>query len=330
MLSLPRSLGIGIGACAPMVSKRVFEHATRRLGGAILAPGQRTVTAVLRVMGPGHAGHVQHDHRVLRRARWPALRGGRLLRQRLWRAVVPTGPVGLGSAEPMARRRGAPMAATGLERAPGRASPPPLVQARGRRGIRLMLLAPLPWAARSGARPWLTVLSPAARSDPPGGRPPQPLWDRARQAVWLGRRWRPARERVVVGAHPDAALAWREAVQHAGGGSTRVRRAAALYEPAPPRTSKPHGRPRQTGMRLPTRAKIWPSARTRGKTVARAHGDGDGARQVQITASTAVGDHASTPVVPRRWVLRRAPQGRFAPQAVLTTTQHLTPAPSLP
>jgi hypothetical protein len=51
MLILPHTLAMVLGAFAPMFSKRVFEHVKVLLVGTILAPGQRTVTPVLRVMG---------------------------------------------------------------------------------------------------------------------------------------------------------------------------------------------------------------------------------------------------------------------------------------
>jgi hypothetical protein len=75
-----------------MCSKRVVEPVQRRLVGALLAPGKRTSTAVRRVMGHSDDLHFQNDHRVLSRARWPALRGGRMLLRWLGRAFVPTTP----------------------------------------------------------------------------------------------------------------------------------------------------------------------------------------------------------------------------------------------
>jgi hypothetical protein len=39
-------------------------------GGALLAPGKRTVTAILHVMGLSEEAHFQNYHRVLNRAQW--------------------------------------------------------------------------------------------------------------------------------------------------------------------------------------------------------------------------------------------------------------------
>jgi len=59
-------------------------------------------------------------------------------------------------------------------------------------------------------------------------------------------------------------------------------------------------------------------------TVANWYGERD--RRVQITSDTAVWYHSGKPVVPIRWVLNRDPEGRFEPQALLTTNQQLAPA----
>jgi hypothetical protein len=51
-----------------MFSKRVFEHVKPLIVGASLAPGKRTVSSVLRVMGKSDYRNFQHYHRVLNRA----------------------------------------------------------------------------------------------------------------------------------------------------------------------------------------------------------------------------------------------------------------------
>ncbi len=93
MLILPYSIVMVLGAFALMFSKRVFEHTKLPVVGAILTPGKRTATAVLRVMGKSDERHFKNYHRVLRRAQWPLLRGGEILLRLLVRAFVPTGPM---------------------------------------------------------------------------------------------------------------------------------------------------------------------------------------------------------------------------------------------
>ena len=56
MLTLPSELTSLIVAFAPLFSKPIWQHVQVLLVGTILAPGKRTVTATLRVCGPGARG----------------------------------------------------------------------------------------------------------------------------------------------------------------------------------------------------------------------------------------------------------------------------------
>jgi DDE superfamily endonuclease len=59
-----------IQAFAPHFSTLVWEHAQVLVLSAILVPGRRTVTAVLRIMGLSTEKQFQTYHRVLNRAAW--------------------------------------------------------------------------------------------------------------------------------------------------------------------------------------------------------------------------------------------------------------------
>jgi hypothetical protein len=60
MLTVPVTLTRLIVKFAPWFSKRVWTHAQVLVVGALLAPGKRTVTAVLRVMGLSQERHFQN------------------------------------------------------------------------------------------------------------------------------------------------------------------------------------------------------------------------------------------------------------------------------
>src|SRR5438128_12080490 len=78
-------------------SERVWEWAKVLLVGAILAPGTRTVTAALRVMGLSNESQFQNYHRVLNRNRWSSRALSRILRGLLVRALCPAkAPIVLG------------------------------------------------------------------------------------------------------------------------------------------------------------------------------------------------------------------------------------------
>jgi hypothetical protein len=64
MLSLPIAFRSAIGVFAPVFSRPVWQHVKVLLTGAVLAPGQRTVTAILRIMGLSAAPNFQTYHRV--------------------------------------------------------------------------------------------------------------------------------------------------------------------------------------------------------------------------------------------------------------------------
>jgi hypothetical protein len=319
MLTLPWMVMTMLGAFAPLFSKRVFEHAKLLLAGAILAPGKRTVTAAVRVMGKSADRHFQNYHRGLNRARWSSRKASRILLGLLLDTFVPVVPVVMGIDETIEQRRGDQISAKGIYRAPVRSSHAHFVKARGLRWVSLLALLRIPWAARVWALPFLTVLAPSERYDQARGRRPQSVLNRAHHAVRLVRRWLPARELVVVGDHTYAALEWLASVRKAVCVITRLRLDAALYEPAPPRKPKPNGRPRKKGARLPTLAPVMADASPPWQTVTVPPWYGRGERRVQITSATAVWYHTGLPPVPIRWVLSRDPSGRFAPQALLST-----------
>jgi hypothetical protein len=59
MLTLPVTLTRGIVRVVPLLSKRVWAHAQVLIVGAWLAPGKRTVTTGLRVLGLEQEPHLQ-------------------------------------------------------------------------------------------------------------------------------------------------------------------------------------------------------------------------------------------------------------------------------
>src|SRR5713226_8089079 len=183
----------------PVFSERVWEWAQILLVGAILAPGQRTVAAALRVMGLSGEREFQNYHRVLNRASWSSRELSRILLVLLARAFVPAdAPLVVGLDDTIERRRGAKIAAKGIYRDPVRSSHGHFVKASGLRWLSLMLLAPIPWANRTWALPFLTCLAPSERFYIKKARAHKKLTDWGRQMVMQLRRWLPERQLVIV------------------------------------------------------------------------------------------------------------------------------------
>ena len=319
MPRLPSRFAAVILAFAPLFFQRSWRHAEVLLAGAILAPGKRTVTSLLRIMGLAHERRFVNYHRVLNRAGWSARAASRVLLGLLIDVFVPTGPVVLGIDDTIERRRGKRIAAKGIYRDPVRSSHGHFVKASGLRWLSLMLLAPIPWAERVWALPFLTALAPSERYCQERGRPHKKLTDWARQLVLQARRWLPGRKLVVVGDSGFAALEFLAALSRRGVACiTRLRLDAALYDPAPPRLPGTNGRPRTKGKRLATLSEVLTDPATPWQCVT-VTGWYGGERIVEISTATAVWRHSGMPVVPIRWVLVRDPFGRFEPQALLCT-----------
>lgn len=319
MCTLPSALLNVIVSFAPVFSKRVWRHAQVLLIGAILAPGKRTVTAALRVMGLQEEPHFHAYHRVLNRAVWSSLAASRLLLGLLGTTFAPTGALVMGLDDHIERRRGERITAKGIYRDPVRSSHSHFVKASGLRWLSLMLLVPIPWAGRIWALPFLTVLCPSERYHQARGRTHVPLTDRARQMLLLVKRWLPQRTLVVVADSSYAALELLHAVREAVAVVTRLRLDAALYEPAAVRQPGQMGRPRKKGPRLPTLQQVLEAPKTDWQQVQIANWYGQGPRTVELSTGTAVWYHAGLPAVPIRWVLVRDPQGKFDAQAFLCT-----------
>jgi DDE superfamily endonuclease len=146
MLSLPIAFTSVIGIFAPVFSRPVWQHVKVLLTGAVLAPGKRTVTAMLQIMGLSAASDFQTYHRVLNRAVWSPLTASRLLLRLVVAVFIPRGVVIFGLDDTIERRRGKQIQPKGIYRDPVRSSHSPVVKVSGLRWLACMVLTPLPWA----------------------------------------------------------------------------------------------------------------------------------------------------------------------------------------
>lgn len=313
---------------APHFSKLVWAQAQVLLVGAMLVPGRRTVTAVLRIMGLSAEKQFQTYHRVLNRAVWSSWALSRRLLGLVIQAFVSSGPVIFGLDDTIERRRGAKLTAKGIYRDPVRSSHGHFVKASGLRWLSLMLLAPIPWAKQTWALPVLTCLAPSERFYATKPRAHKKLTDWGRQMVKQVRRWLPERALVIVADSGFAAISWLFALTQLPGPIcliVRCRLDAALYAPAPKRKPGTKGRPRKKGDRLPTLKQVVENKRTKWQRVTIPDWYGEHRRQIEIISKTAVWFHSGQPPLPIRWVVIRDPKGKFKTQALLSTD--LTVAP---
>jgi hypothetical protein len=327
MLTLPVELVPLLGAFAPLFSKPVWEHVKVLLVGAILAPGKRTVTACLRVMGLSYEPCFVNYHRVLNRARWSALAASHILLRVLVTRFAPAGEVVFGLDDTIERRRGEHITAKGIYRDPVRSSHAHFVKASGLRWLSCMLLVNIPWAGALWGLPFLTALCPSERYHADRGRTHQKLPERARQLIRLLTRWVPDRQLVCVGDSSFAVLELLHAVRQTPNASviTRLRLDAELWSPAPVRLPGQTGRPRVKGARRPSPQQRLADPSTPWTTLEVEPWYGGEKREVEIYTETCIWYKSGFQPVLMRWVLVRDPLGKYQPQAFLSTNVDHTP-----
>ena len=177
-MQMPACFAAVILPFAPVfVPQRAWCHAELLLIGAILAPGRRTVTSLLRIAGLGRERRFTNHHRVLNRVIWSPRAASRILLGLLLDAFAPTGPVVLGIDDTIERRRGKRIRAKGIDRDPVRSSKGHFVKASGRR-LRRRPCGGDAFATGS------TALPSMAEPDAPG---PDPLGGAVESAALDGR-----------------------------------------------------------------------------------------------------------------------------------------------
>ena len=241
MRTLPAEMIRVLTPFAPLFSKSVWQHVQVLVAGAILAPGKRTVASALRAMGLDNERRFCRYHRVLSRASWSSREASRVLLGLLVQTFVPQGPLVVGIDETLERRQGKKIGAKGIYRDPVRSSRSHFVKSSGLRWVCVTLLAPIPWASRVWALPFLSALAPSERYARECGKRHKSLTEWAWQLLLLVRRWYPEREVVAVadGGYASLTLLDRcRGLKRPITFITRLRLDAALYEPAPPR--RPH------------------------------------------------------------------------------------------
>jgi len=327
MLTLPGKIIELFNPFAPVFyGETTWEKAKLLVIGTILAPGTRTVTAALRVMGLKDDGNYAKYHHVLNRAVWSSMAVAQRLLVLLIKAFcTESNPLVFGIDETIERRWGRKITARGIYRDPVRSSHSHFVKASGLRWISVMLLAPIPWAQRIWALPVLSALAPSERYYQARGRQAKTLIQRAQQMIFQIRRWLPEQTIVVVGDSTYAALDLLSACQQLSNPVTfvtRLRMDAALYEPAPAYVGR--GRPRRKGKRLPTPQQYLETEQTCWTTVSLRWYDGQ-MRDMELASDRAVWFHYGKPAVPVRWVLIRDPLDEYEPICLLCTDPDCDP-----
>lgn len=322
---LPPRFLARLAGFADLFTRPTWSHIPLLLAGAILAPGRRTVTAALRILGRDRNPTFCTFHRVLNRAAWSSRAAAGRLLLLLVNSFLPAGaPVVIGLDDTIERRWGAKIGARGIYRDPVRSSKGHFVKASGLRWLSAMLLVRVPWADRIMALPFLTLLAPSKRFYAGKPRAPKTLLDWARQAAMQIHRWLPDRYIVLVADSAFAAIEFLAAVRNHVCIVTRLRMDANLFDFPPPKRKR-RGRPPIKGKPHKKLAAVLKDRRVSWQRCRISLWYGRTDRIVEIATGTALWYRAGVPPVPIRWLLVRDPTGELEPQAFLATDLNVHP-----
>ena len=328
MPNLPIEIIILMQPFTPVFTERTWDWVQVLIIGAILAPGKRTVTSVLRVMGMSDESQFQRYHRVLNRAVWSSLRVSQILLGLLVVAFLPPGAAVIVAAdETLERRQGDKIKAKSVFRDAARSSKTHKVTSYGLRWVSMALLVPVPWSQRIWALPFLTVLAPSEKTNLSNGKRHKTSIDWVGQMIGQVRRWLPERQVVLV---VDGGLAAIKLGQRCLGYAnpvtyvSRLRLDACLHDwpgpqPKGKRGPKPKKGERQPGLksRLTDPATVWQTLTIdwyQGKQ-----------RTLEIATGLALWYTPGQDPLPLRWVLVRDPAGKLSPAAFFATDLTATP-----
>jgi len=322
---LPDRFLARLAGFADLFTRPTWSHVPLLLAGAILAPGRRTVTAALRILGRERDGDFCTFHRILNRAAWSSRAMARQLLLLLVNTFLPSdAPVVIGLDDTIERRWGPKISARGIYRDPVRSSKGHFVKASGLRWLSAMLLVRVRWADRIMALPFLTLLAPSKRFYAGKSRAPKTLLDWARQAALQIHRWLPNRYIVLVADSAFAAIEFLAAVCNHVCVVTRLRLDANLFA-FPPQRRKGRGRPPIKGKRLKKLSAILNDPKVSWQRYRVSLWYGRTNRIVEIATGTAIWYRGGVPPVPIRWLLVRDPSGELDPQAFLATDLNAHP-----
>ncbi|MGA9315464.1 MAG: transposase, partial [Solirubrobacteraceae bacterium] len=317
--TVPTILLSWLAAFQPCFTAPVWNRILVLVGGTVLAPGKRTVTQALRVMGLADKPGFSRYHEVLNRARWDARDVARRLLLDLLAVLSPSGEVVIGVDDTIERRWGGKIKARGIYRDAVRSSHGHFVKTSGLRWLSLAVIVPVPFAGRRWALPFLTVLAPSARWSEAQGRRHKALTDWAKQAILQTKRWLPDRRVVVVADSGFSALELIAAVRRHVCLITRLRLDASLFEPVAKRQKGQMGRPALKGKRRPKLGAVLADPKAVWTSVMLTEWYGGQTRKLEYISGTAVWYHNGMPPAAIRWVLVRDPSGQRDAQAFLCT-----------
>ncbi len=326
MLTLPSAAEPLIMSFSIAFTQPTFKRVLPLIVGTVLAVGRRTVTSVLRTMGPLAKGHFSSYHRIFSRAAWSPWPLGKVLATAILHWLPRDEPVLVIVDDTTAEHRGKNVYGKGCHHDAVRSAHKHVVFRWGHRWVVLAISVRFPFTTRRWALPVLCALYRPQELNLAEGRRHKTPPHLARQLIAVLIHWFPKRQFVLLGdggyASHELARFCRRHHRHV----TLVSRfypKANLYAPVSKSQQKPVGRPRQKGRKLP-----WPQDDVAGRRLRAATVDwyGGGSRKVRLVSNTGLWYKGGDGLVPIRWVFVRDITGTHRDEYFYSTDADLTPA----
>jgi hypothetical protein len=292
---------------------------------AILTLGGRTVSNLLRTLGPLAPGHFSSFHRVFSRCRWRGRRLARALATAILNRFLPGGPIHLVGDDTVAEHPGPKVYGKGCHRDPVRSTHSFTTYRWGHKWVVLAVLIRFPFARRLWALPTLLALYLTEEENTKQRRRHKTPSQLLRQQVCALLHWFPDRSFVLAA---DGNYATHELARLAArfpGRLTFVSKFyphANLYAPAPAYAG--HGRPPKKGPELPSPATAVARAKKRQRLNVGWYGGGR--RDVGVVTGTGLWYRSGEGTVPVRWVFVQDLTGTHRDEYFFTTDPRMSPA----
>jgi hypothetical protein len=309
---------------APVFSDRVWKHSLILLIGAILCRKERTVAAILRIIGLGDDPHFTNYHRVLNKTRWSGLQAAKILLGLLVALVPVSWPIIMGVDDTIERRKGEKIKAKGCYRDPVRSTEKHVIRCFGLKWLSMMLIVPVPWSERCWALPFLTVLTPSENANAEAKRRHKTAIDWTIQMTKQVSRWLVDRSIILVGDGSFACIRLaHECIQLTRVTLiSRLRLDSRLFEFPGPEVPGKRGPKPQKGKRLPKLKDLvddpeqdWQEADVKWY--------GGVIKHICFLTGVCLWHTPGQKPVPIRWVLVTHPDGKCRSEAFFSTDMQL-------
>jgi DDE superfamily endonuclease len=312
MLRLPKAAEPLVSALSVAFTRPTFQRVVVLFLGAILSPRHRTVTGMLRAVGPLAKGHWSDFHRVLCRRVWSCWPLGKVLAAMVLELIPADQPVICPVDDTTPQHKGKHVYGKGCHHDACRSTHSHMVWVWGHKWVTLAINVKFPFASRPWALPVLCALyRPAELNRREGRRHKKPI-HLAMQLLATLIHWFPERKFILLGdggyaSHELARFCHRHR-RHV----TLVSRfypQANLYQAPGIRHSKKGGRPRTKGRRVPKPEEAVKDSKVGGKPSAAkrftVNWYGGKTRRVELIWGEGHWYKAGGGLVPVRWVFVR-------------------------